>query len=209
MARTANSPERDALRREVEDSVLVQVERAGLERINVRRSARHFAGRGTSEKTIARWIDGVLKSGRAGRHLAEKVKASANERAARPDHAASLAEDVRAALPALVSPSDIVSQGNVLDAIGYIRHSVHLALTIIDQAKAPDGKFRLTKTALAASEHLRRCLETSVRISEAMRNIAELDRFHQRIIEEISKESPVVAERIVTRLSFLAAEHGA
>lgn len=208
MARTANSPERDALRREVEGAVLLEVERGGLDRINVRGLARRFADRGTSEKTVTRWIDGVLKSGRAGRHLAEKVRAAAHERAALPDPTASLAGEVRDALPALVSPSDIVSQGNAVDAIAYIQHCVQLALSIMEQAKGLDGKYRLMKTALAASEHLRRCLETSARLSETMRNIAEVDRFHQRIIDEIAKESPLVAERIMARLSVAAQDYG-
>jgi len=209
MARTPHSPERDALRREVEGAVLAEVERAGLDRINVRGLARRFAGRGTSEKTVSRWIDAVLKSGLAGRHLAGKVKAAADVRAAQPDPAASLAEGVRGALPVLVSPSDIASPGGVIDAIAYLRSCIHLALDIAAQARGPDGKYRLTKTALAASEHLRRCLETSARISEAMRDIAELERFHQRIIDEIAKESPLVAERIMARLSATAQDYGA
>ncbi|GGJ22673.1 hypothetical protein [Neoroseomonas lacus] len=209
MARTPNSPERDALRREVEGNVLAEVERAGLDGISVRGLARRFAGRGTSEKTVTRWIDVVLKSGRAGQHLALKARAAADTRAALPDPAASLADDVRAALPVLVSPSDIACHGGVIDAIGYIRHCIHVALRVIEHAQAPGGGVRMAKTMLAASEHLRRCLETSARISETMRNIGELEAFHKRIIEEIAKESPPTAERIMARLSILAQEHGA
>lgn len=208
MARTPHTPERDALRREVEGALFAEVERVGPDKISVRTFARQFLGRGTSEKTIARWIDAAIKSGRISRHLTRKVKEAVAKRQAQPDPEKTLVEDLQATVPALVSPADIAGRG-VVDAIGYIQKCIGVALRVIEHAETPDGGIRLTKTALAASEHLRRCLETAVRLSEGMRNLQEADRFFSRVMEEIAKEAPEVAERILMRLSDVATEFGA
>ena len=69
-----------------------------------------------------------------------------------------------------------------------MRSSIALAKQIMDQApdQAAPKKIRLVKTALAASEHLGRCLERAAK-SEAARNIARVDEFHHAIIDEIMK----------------------
>jgi hypothetical protein len=51
---------------------------------------------------------------------------------------------------------------------------------------------------------LRRNLETSVRLFEAMYEISRVEAFHSELIQELSKESPELAERVLMRLGRLA-----
>ncbi len=210
MARTRNSPERDELRAEVEAAVLAEIERVGPDALSKNAVAKRFHGRGVSAATVWRWVDAVVKSGRAGQHLARKVKKAAAARAARsPNPAADAAAEVATKLPALVSPDDIVGAGGAINAIGQLQDCIRAAQQVMGHARTPEGGVRMAKTLLAASEHLRRCMETTARLAEAMRNVAEVDRFHEAILAEVAKESPACAERILVRLAHQATEYGA
>jgi hypothetical protein len=65
---------------------------------------------------------------------------------------------------------------------------------------------RNSKLLLSASEHLRRNLETAARITELMLRSDRIEKFHVAVIEEISRESAVLAERVALRLARLATQ---
>ena len=67
---------------------------------------------------------------------------------------------------------------------------------------------RNARLLLQATENLRRCLETGLRIAEAMREMDQVDKFHAAILEEIAKMDPVLAERVVLRLGQIAEQWG-
>ncbi|TCI00177.1 hypothetical protein EJV46_05870 [Roseococcus sp. SYP-B2431] len=210
MARVPDSLERAAFRAEVVAAVLTEIELVGAKALSKNAVAKRFEGRGASPSTVYRWVDAVVKSGRAGQHLARKVKDAVAERAARsPDPAAEAARDAATKLPVVVTPDDIAGGGGTVNVIGRLQDCIKAAEDVMQHARIDTGGVRMAKTLLAASEHLRHCLETCGRLYEAMRGVAEVDRFHAAILEEVARESPECAERIAQRLALLSGDYGA
>lgn len=198
--------EPDGLRGEVEAAVLDQAEHIGLRGFDKAGLVNRFLGRGASRATLYRWVDGVLKSGRAGQHLTKKVKEAAAERAERSDApAADVAREVATKLPAVVRVEDIAGTGTI-PIISHLQECLQAARDVMRYARAEDGRVRNAKLLVSASEHLRRSLETSVRLYEAMRSVNQVDAFHAAIIEEIGKVSPDLAEVVLNRLSLLSTQ---
>ena len=75
-------------------------------------------------------------------------------------------------------------------------------------ARRDDGQPRVPMLLLRASEHLRRSLDTACRIQQACMELSQIERFHSLIIEEIAKESPEAAERILARVGQVAEQWG-
>jgi hypothetical protein len=187
------------LRIEVETAVLDRLERAGP-KAEMGELVQSFAGRGASRPTLYRWVAGIVKTGRGGAHLTAKLRDAAAARAARTsDPARDAADEIETSLPTLGRSGDVLG-GGVLEIMEKLHVCMGLAEGIITKTRNPDGSIRLVKTALAASEHIRRCLETSVRVADAIRQISRIDAFHASIIDEIALESPECAERILVRL---------
>ena len=90
-----------------------------------------------------------------------------------------------------------------------LRQCVQVADDLMAYARHEDGKPRNAKLLLGASEHLRKSLETATRLYEALRQVDAVDRMHDAIMQEISAESPELAERIVLRLGQVVARFGA
>jgi hypothetical protein len=63
---------------------------------------------------------------------------------------------------------------------------------LVAHAKAPDGKPRNARLLLTASDRIRACLETAMRIQQAMHDVAQVDRLHDAILEEVGREKPAV-----------------
>ena len=78
---------------------------------------------------------------------------------------------------------------------------------VMAYAKTPDGQVRNPKLMLAAGRELCRGLEVAIRLKEAIQKHHDLDRFHQAVIEEIAREAPEAAERLVARLFALTSEY--
>lgn len=192
------------LQAEVEAAVLAAVERAGKLEVDQSAIVKPFLSRGAGRSTVYRWVGAILKDGRAYQHLARAIKEAAEERAR---GGPSAAEDISKSLPAVVRPEHIVNAG-AIPIIARLNECVETAQNLMTHARTEDGRIRNAKLLIAASEHLRRCLDTAARIADQMRAVNQVDRFHAAIIEEVSRESPECAERIQRRLSTLAAEWG-
>jgi len=80
---------------------------------------------------------------------------------------------------------------------------------LVAHAKSPDGKPRNARLLLMASDRIRACLETAMRIYQAMRDMDQVDLLHDAILEEIGHEAPAVKERILRRLMAMATGYGA
>ncbi|CAH2606234.1 conserved protein of unknown function (plasmid) [Rhodovastum atsumiense] len=200
-----------SLRDEVEAAVLAELARVGPEAFSKAEIARRFADRGASRATLYRYIDGPLKSGKAGQHVAREVKAAVEARAKLPDPPAAAAQAAAAKLPALVTVDDIASSGGVIPVIEKLVGCIGIAEQLIAHARTEDGKVRSAKLLLSASEHMRRNLETAVRLQEAMRQAEEMERFHRRIlgmVRGVAREHPEAAQAIISGLGQLAAEWG-
>jgi hypothetical protein len=200
---------REALRREVEEALLSELDRVGPEALNRARVLRRFEGRGACRASLFRWARDLFASGRAAAHIEHLVKRAGEERASRNEDPAIDAGQaaLAAVLPRAVSPDDVVGLSAGIDAIGHVRRCIQTALDVAEHARGPDGRVRNPRLLLQATDSLRRCLETATRLQQALRDLQSVEAFHQGIIEEIAKESPEVVERIIRRLGHLCALH--
>ena len=197
-----------ALRAEMEAELLKEAEQLGPDGFDQDPVVKRFLGRGIGRSTIYRWAAEIMKSGKPGQHAVRKVKAAVAEHKARPPRpAAEVAAEIVERLPARVSVADVTGAGTI-PIIERLQECIRAAQEVMRHARHDDGKVRNAKLLVSASEHLRRSLETSVRLFEAMRQIDQVDRLHTLIMEEIERESPACAERIVTRLGQLVSEWG-
>ncbi len=196
------------LRKEVEAAALANIERAGPGGIDKAGLVRRFSGRGAGRSTLFRWIQELERTGRAGQHLAHRVKEAAAERAAAPAPPIAIRQAVQPNLPVLPTLDDIAGAGGTIAVIDQLRECTEAARAVMKHARNQDGSVRMGKLLLAASEHLRRNLETAVRLHESIYESAKTEEFHRRIIESIEKVArrhPVVAEEMLLELHRLAA----
>lgn len=183
---------------------MTEVERIGPDGFARDTVVKQFLGRGAGRSTLYRWVAELLASGRPGQRLASKVREAAAERAARtPDPAAEVAAEVAAKLPAPVRVDEVVGTGPI-PVIDHLRKCTKAADDVIAYARTTEGRVRNAKLLLTASEHMRRTIETAARLYEAMRSVNQVDAFHAAIIEEIARESPEVAGRILERVAVLS-----
>jgi len=142
--------------------------------------AKRWTPRGVSRSSAFRWIDEDLAP--AGQKLAVAVNATA----------------IRAALPQQTNP--VAAMAAPVPVLDLLRESIATAQQVMTFARNSDGSVRMAKTLLAASEHMRRTLETATKVHEAMRDVAQVEQQQQIILDEIAKEAPEVALRIIRRL---------
>jgi hypothetical protein len=152
----------------------------------------------------------LLKSGRAGQHLVWKLREAAADRAASTDDpAADAAQAAALASSRVIRPEDIAHAGGVLSAIEKLHACIRTAEQVIAYARTADGGVRNAKVLLAANDHLRRNIETWVKIQQAVMQLAQLERFHEAVFDVLREESPELAERVVMRLQQLSAQWSA
>lgn len=199
---------RDA-RQALEADLLAELRRVGPERLQRRPIVeRHAASTGLPPSTLYRWAAEFIDSGRAGRRLAAEITAAAEARAAStPEPARAAAVEAVATLPVAPSPDAVMraAAGTGLPFLKQLQKLIAVAEEIETASRAPDGKPRNPKAILQSVSVRLRGLEVGLRAQQALAELAEVDRFHALVIEEISKEAPDVAERIVRRVSALTA----
>jgi hypothetical protein len=192
------------LRAEVEKVTLEEMARVGPDQFSQDVVVSRFLDRGPSRSTLFRWVGDVLKSGKPGQHLARKVKAAAAERAARsPDPAADAAREMRESLPAPVSV-DAMAGSPAIRVIEELQAAIIDINKVRAYAKNESGGVRNAGLILKSAEALRRAVETAARLAQQMHELAQVERFHDAIIQEVAKESPAAAERILAAVGRLA-----
>jgi hypothetical protein len=201
------SPDVQSLKAELEAALMAAVERLGPDGLVKAAIVKPLLNRGVHQATLYRWFDAIIASGKPGQHAARKVKEAVAERAARaPEPKAAVAKEVESLLPVVVQLEDVTAGGgkttNVLERLARVTEDVEL---LVKHAKTEDGKVRNSRLLLSAAGELRKCLETSVKFYQAMREVENVDRLHATIVEEIRRESPEVAERILRRMRAVAA----
>jgi hypothetical protein len=201
----AKSPAAAAMYVELEAEMLKEAERLGADGFDRESVIRWFVERGLARSTAYRWTAEIVRSGRLGQHVARQVRAAAAERAARSENpSADAARAVAAKLPVRASISDLTGTPAVK-----VMEKLASAIEDIDRvrayAKTPDGQnVRNSKLLLQSVEALRRCLDTGARIAESLHQVDQVKYFHSLILEEIARESPQVAERILARVGQIA-----
>ena len=209
---------RRELRAAVEAAVLTEVEKVGPSGLKRDIIVRQFEGGAADRATLYRWISAVLASGQPGMVVAKAVRAVSAERASKragthateapispltPEAIEEIGVAVLEAAPRPIGAVDVTGAGSAIALVGHLQERIELAQQIIKQARGPDGTIRLTKTALAASEHLRRTVETSMKLAASLREISRIDDFLAEVVAEVEKEAPALAERLLGRLMFL------
>lgn len=197
---------REKLREKVVAAVAEEIARVGPDAFKAAPIARQFAGKIASPATLYRWIEAAKPA--AIDKLAHEIKLAALERSDRvPDPAADAAREAVALLP-VVTTADIAGAGGVVEFVATLNECLVVAKQLMAHARHPDGKIRNSRGLLAASEHLRRLLETAAKLREGMRQDRDLDAMMRGVVEEIAKESPAVAERILHRITGVLTLHG-
>jgi hypothetical protein len=198
----------EALKAEVARAVVAEVAKVGpaFDRAGL---VAKFMGRGADRATLFRWISAEVESGRPGQAMTKKIKASAARRAKRAaDPAADAAAEVGEHLPAVLTASDVLPGSGVVAVVERLRECVEIAQKIIKYSQTSDGQVRNAKLLLAGSEHLRRVIDSCVRLQESAMQLSQVERFHSLIIAEVAKESPEAAERILAAVGRLADSWG-
>jgi hypothetical protein len=99
-------------------------------------------------------------------------------------------------------------RADVIDPNKVLAEGLKVATEIIDNARGPDGKIRVSKTALAAISTQARILQTAAAISNTLLEERRVRDFYRTIMAEIMKESPACAARIAARLEALNSRPG-
>lgn len=175
-------------------SAIADYIRSGTEATDMRREvARQFPELPTT--TLYRWIAEAIKSGAPGKLLMQQQNAHAD---AHRDGAAAVA-------------GQAVPRGNVISIpmVELLNLSIDSIKAVLLHARGENPAApRNTKLTLNAATRLNHALETALKLHEALTQANRLDVLHDAIIEEIAKEDPAVAARIVARLRALTGQIG-
>jgi hypothetical protein len=188
-----------ALRQEVHQAAIAAARITGWAALNRPALVAEFKGR-AGRSTLYRWlaeIDGaplersvgemILDARAGGRPRVESVTEEIQARAA-------------AAFPKVPTIGECVAATTPLAVMEKLATCLAAAQDVMSRSRDAAGVVRNGKMLLAASEHLRRSLETAVKLQEAITDGLEVEQFHASIMEEIAAIDPVVAGRIAARL---------
>jgi len=159
-----------------------------------------------NERTFWRMVKTVRAETLVGR--AEPIQAAAD-----PQVTQDVIDDIDAEATmgqALTRPPGLsdLCRADVIDPNRVLAEGLKVATEIIDNARGPDGKIRVSKTALAAISTQARILQTAAAISNTLLEERRIRDFYRTIMAEIMKESPSCAARIAARLEALNSRPG-
>ncbi len=183
------------LRQQLEAALLAHIAAHGD---NFQRNClvQEYMDRGVSQATIYRWIDAVLRRGRPSPQRASKKVSEAGH------VPLPLPPAIVRALPRVPTIEDAESMG-VVPVVELLRGCFQTARDLVKHSTGLDGKVRNARAMLAASEHMRRAIETADTLNKTVGIQEEMDQFHRIVMEEISVEPPNVQERILNRIRNL------
>lgn len=199
------------LKAKLEAAVTRAIAVSGADKFSKGALVERFLNKGVSRATLFRWIDASIASGRPGQAAVRAVKKAAAKRIEHPPrrHRArrpteEMVEEMTEHLPAVVRLEEVSGTPTVkvIEELGLVVVDLK---AIVAYAKDPAGRVRNAKLLMGASDRIRACLETTIKIHAAMRDIDQVDRLHAAMIAEIAKESPEVAERVVRAMRAVAA----
>ena len=196
------------LRARLEAACIDELARVGPDDLDRGALVRRFEDQGVSARTRYRWLADFLDSGRAGQALVRRVEDAAAARAARTsDPAAEVAREVGELLPKSASPDKMIGSGPI-PIMDHLHTVIHAAHEVMAHARTQDGKVRNAKLLLTASDKLRQCLDTATRITTAMNEFSQVQKFHAAVLDELRAESPALAERVLARFNRISTEWG-
>jgi hypothetical protein len=178
---------------EVTSIMASSVQKVGWKRDLVDRLSKDGAG----SSTLYRWIENFIATGKPGQAAVRAVKKAAAKRVRRePDPDVSVGKAARKHLPAMVRLDEVtgVPTVRVIDELGIVVADLK---ALVKHAKGPDGGVRNARLLLSASDRVRACMETALKIQAAMRSVDEVDRLQAAMIAEIAKCDRDLAERVI------------
>lgn len=200
----------DALRTELGAAIDEAFQTLGPKGFDKAAIVNRFLTRGVSRATLYRWVDQHLATAKPGAKLARKVRESAKaairtSKAGVRDKPAAVAEVAERALARAptVEVSAMLPGGGTVDLLGKLRTCMEAAEQVMAFARKEDGSVKMAKTLLTASDHLRRSIDSVVKLHEAIQNAAAIDTFHREIVgmlEDVAREFPQLAPIVLGRL---------
>jgi transposase-like protein len=189
--------DRDVLRGRVESAAAAAFARDGDAMSSVA-LVKQFSGMGASQATLYRWVRAAIQRGLGSAHVSTPPLAMAVSDAA----------PVGVAVPARwAKPPAQVPVGNPMPPVlEQLEQCITAAQRVMAYASNADGTVRNSKLLLNASENLRRAVETSVKLHDAVMDVLAVERFHQAVFDVLRDQSPALAEAVVVRLRDLNAE---
>lgn len=106
-----------------------------------------------------------------------------------------------APVPAVAAPTPR-GMGNVM---AKLERAIETVDQCISHSYGENGKLRNPRMALVAADGLRRCLETALKLHEAVDNVQAVQRFMDEIMGELRAVAPDVASAVVERLQGVTA----
>lgn len=189
----------DSMRDDVGAAVVEALRAAGGDAEKVDRSAivRRFAALGCKRSTAFRWIAAALTA-----H--EEAKA-ASALPAIPIVTYPPAPAFRPGVGVPAAGLNNVMGGSGIAVVEKLMLCVQAGVDCMEHARHADGRVRISKTLIAASEHLRKTLETAARLHESMVSMQKLERYMDAMFAELEVESPDLAARVLARLKAVDA----
>jgi len=205
----------DALRAEVEAAVDAAFQRLGPKGFTRASVVSQFKDRAPSVPTLYRWIDVRVKSGKPSAMLAKRIKASAQKAvrssARRGEGTVAATADVAAralASAPMVGIGAMLPGASTLDVLAELRACIEAGKQVMAHARNQDGSVKTASTLLSAADHVRRSVDSLVKLYETINNASAIDQFQREVIailEETAREHPRIAPIILARLRVVTA----
>jgi hypothetical protein len=193
---------RAGLRQQVEaaTAAAVSANPGGIASVSAAAIVKAFMGRGASESSLYRWVRSYLASGAA---LPRDFPIGETDMPAVAPVSVPPATSMPMAIPgtSVVAPAAVPVPTGIA-VLSRLEDCIRAAQQVMDYARKDDGSVRNAKLLIAASEHLRRNLDTAVKLRESMRQDRDLDAFLEDVVREIQKEAPELAQRLLQRLTL-------
>jgi hypothetical protein len=189
-------------REKVRHALAVWVAEGGGEDERIEDLRTHFPD--IPRRSFYRW----LKQARlvAGSQAQSRTMQRVRELAAQ-EAPAKAAATVGALLPAPVTLNSIMPFSDI-DALGILRDAIQHTNDVITMCRNEDGKVKNGKMLLSAAGNLIRSVETLNRVAERMNDVVRIEQIMNSIVEEVGKESPEAAMRILRRLEEIVGRYG-
>ena len=205
----------ESLKAEVEAAIDAAYQELGPDRVERAAVVNAFLGRGVSRATLFRWVNARIETGKPAAKLVKRIAAEgkkarrASPKAGEGFVAAAVevaTRDVQA-VPTLVSLP--APGGSTLDMVAKLRDCIEIAEQVIRHARTREGDVRMSRTLLAASDHLGRSVERLVKLHEAIHSATAIERFQREtvlLLERVISAHPQAGLMIADGLRRIAAD---
>jgi hypothetical protein len=220
------APERAKMRAEFGRDLMAELARIGPIGFRRHEMVARWAHGGAGRSTIWRWLREMLEDpDGAGQHFirkpapavtqngqstgdAERAASNAVKIADEETAAASETQEQHARRASPVpdtrsSPAQRLVAGGVFNILEGLQGCITAATAVMERARAAINDQGSARTVIMASEHLRKSMETAIRLHDSIWNMQRIEQFHQEIIAAVEEESPIAAARIIAKLETI------